>query len=141
MEWKKLRFFMDECTPRIFSYYANKLDRHPDEQGILDTDVSFDGKNHSFYIILCFILMFWLIYYKYSIYFEIITWFWWEAYCQFGLKSWLRQPRLHYFSWVMVCLWSPVHILWIMPIAVMQGCQKQRVNFEMHFLGFFFWLR
>lgn len=35
---------LDECVAQVFSYYANELNRHPDEDGILDIDVTYDGK-------------------------------------------------------------------------------------------------
>lgn len=38
---------LEQSRKAVFSYYAQELDRHPDEDGILDVDVSFDGTWHT----------------------------------------------------------------------------------------------
>lgn len=35
---------LETCIEKVFKYYAETLDRHPDEDGVLDIDVTYDGK-------------------------------------------------------------------------------------------------
>ncbi|XP_063873641.1 uncharacterized protein LOC135107567 [Scylla paramamosain] len=38
---------LEQSRKAVFSYYAQELDRHPDENGILDVDAIFDGTWHT----------------------------------------------------------------------------------------------
>lgn len=61
---KKTKTQLSDSVAQIFKYYADELDRHPDENGVLDIDVSFDGKAHSYlFCFLCFFCI--LLYFSY----------------------------------------------------------------------------
>lgn len=54
----KTQKHLNEGVEKIFKYYSETLDRHPDEDGILDIDVSFDGMVHYLFVFVCILLYF-----------------------------------------------------------------------------------
>lgn len=47
---------MEDCVEKVVKYYKEELDRLPDEDGILDIDVTFDGKLHVYRVLFTIIL-------------------------------------------------------------------------------------
>ncbi|KAK3883276.1 hypothetical protein Pcinc_012405 [Petrolisthes cinctipes] len=41
------KYLLEQSRKAVFKYYTQVLDRHPDEDGLLDVDVSFDGTWHT----------------------------------------------------------------------------------------------